>query len=97
MKNIGKKERYPSLTLYYVFKNLALVHGVVSNYQARQGRKGVLALHMEGTLAPQVSTLLIEEMEKYYGQDMDIQVIENANLKSDKGKRLDFISSINDE
>lgn len=39
-KNIlGKTSKYPSLTFYYVFKNIAIQDGITLNYQARQDRK----------------------------------------------------------
>ena len=40
-KNIlGKTSKYPSLTFYYVFKNIAIQDGITLNYQARQDEKG---------------------------------------------------------
>lgn len=93
----GKKGQYPSLTLYYVFKNLALEHDVVLSYQARQSNKGILEVHVEGALSAFARKFLAVELDKYYGQDIDVQVVENADLKSGKGKRLDFVTSIEDE
>lgn len=38
-KHPRKTSKYPSLTFYYVFKNIAIQDGITLNYQARQDRK----------------------------------------------------------
>ena len=46
----GKLRKYPSLTLYYIFKNLALSGTAVLNYQAVQKTKGTLVIRIEEAL-----------------------------------------------
>lgn len=90
----GRAKQYPSLTLYYVFKNLAMEHDVVLNYQARQHERGVLEVHIEGQLPDGTRQLLNGELAKYYGDDMEWRVVEGADFKSDYAKRKDFVTTL---
>ncbi len=90
----GKTTQYPSLTLYYVFKNLAMEHGLILNYQAAQAKKGALVLRIEGRLAEAHRRALSREIEKYFARDLDVQVKDGEELHARKGKKSDFISEI---
>ena len=92
----GKRTNYPSLTLYYIFKNLALSGTAILNYQAIQRHKGQLVLRIEETLGDHQRQALREEINKYYKDDMDVSVTENETILSGTKKRIDFISEIND-
>lgn len=90
----GKATHYPSLTLYYVFKNLAMEHGLIMNYQATQSQKGRLVLRIEGRLEEAHRTALFREIEKYFAHDLDVQVKDGEELHTRKGKKADFVSEI---
>ena len=90
----GLKNQYPSLTLYYVFKNLAMEHNIVINYQAVQSQKGFLKVMIENKLNENEKKLLRMEFFKYFENDITIETVENANLKSNNKKKADFISTI---
>ncbi len=90
----GRRGMYPSLTLYYVFKNLAMEHALVLNYQAVQRSKGLLEINLEGTLTEAEMRLLMAELEKYFKDDMETAVVEGADLRSRKKKKTDFISEV---
>ncbi|ADW16537.1 hypothetical protein Despr_0355 [Desulfobulbus propionicus DSM 2032] len=92
----GKTQRYPSLTLYYVFKNLAMERNLVFNYQARQNVKGAMEILIEQHVDREQHRILISEFEKYFSSDIELKIIDDVSLKSTEGKRLDFISSIID-
>ncbi|MBX3330275.1 MAG: phenylacetate--CoA ligase family protein [Nitrospira sp.] len=92
----GKTTQYPSLTLYYVFKNLAMEHGLILNYQAEQTQKGALVLRIEGHLEEAHRTALSEEIEKYFARDLNVQVKYGEELHARKGKKADFISVIDE-
>ena len=92
----GQKKQYPSLTLYYVFKNLAMEHEIILSYQAIQSRKGYLEIHIEEKLNNLSLNLLKKEFHKYFSEDMEFKIFENANLKSGTKKRVDFISLLSD-
>ena len=47
----GFSNKYPSLTLYYIFKNLSLQYNITVNYQAIQKEKGKLATVIGPNLA----------------------------------------------
>jgi phenylacetate-CoA ligase len=93
----GKHGMYPSLTLYYVFKNLALTQGITLNYQAVQERKGQLALHVEGKVSESVGKRLGIELTKYFGDDVELSVISDSNLGRGSGKFRDFVSKLGTE
>lgn len=90
----GKTSQYPSLTLYYVFKNLAMEHDLILNYQAAQAQKGALLLRIEGRLDELHRAALSREIEKYFARDLDVQVKDGEELHTRKGKKADFISAI---
>lgn len=90
----GIKDTYPSLTLYYVFKNLAMSNNLILNYQATQKSKGELDVSIDSILGPEERTLLNNEFAKYFKSDIKIVVREGADLKSLGKKKADFVSEI---
>ncbi len=90
----GTANQYPSLTLYYVFKNLAMEHQLVLNYQAIQNEKGHLNVNIGSELKKNDRALLIQEFMKYFNDDIKLSISDKAELKAFKGKRLDFVSEL---
>lgn len=90
----GKVKTYPSLTFYYVFKNLALNHKLELNYQAVQNVKGILVINIEQSIDKSAYSLIGGEMQKYFGLDIEYTINENQDLHQKNGKLMDFISSI---
>ena len=90
----GKKEKYPSLTLYYVFKNLAMEHQLVLNYKATQSVKGQLHVGIENELKIGEKDLLIQEFEKYFKDDISLDIDDQANFRTFSYKKVDFVSKI---
>jgi phenylacetate-CoA ligase len=88
----GKQQTYPSLTLYYIFKNLALTSDLELNYQAIQNEKGQLTINVEQELNPTQILNLKNEALKYFNSDMNLKIITSQPLRSNKGKFVDFIS-----
>lgn len=96
-KNIeGKEAVYPSLTFYYVFKNLALNKDVVLNYQAIQTVKGKVTINIEQNKPEKMSDVL-SELYKYFKNDIDFELSFGVELHSFNGKLKDFISYINQD
>lgn len=93
-KIVGNQNSYPSLTLYYVFKNLALQNKLVY-YQAIQEKEGELILNIEQRLDLQTQKLLKTELLKYFKDDVIIIINEEVELDRQGGKMRDFISKIN--
>ncbi len=91
-KIIGFNETYPSLTFYYVFKNLALNSGIVLNYQAVQNKKGFVLLKIEQDNLGE--NLLSKELEKYFKNDVRFEVQYNVALHAMDGKLKDFITTL---
>lgn len=90
----GKRETYPSLTLYYVFKNLALVKNLVLNYQVVQNEVGKIKVLIENSLKPRERSLLDAEFLKYFGNDMEIEVVDGYLREDYSSKRKDFVSTL---
>lgn len=90
---IGKNLIYPSLTFYYVFKNLAL-SGITLNYQAVQNEKGKVVLKIEQNV-PEYSDALNVELDKYFHDDIDFEVRWAEKLHAMNGKLKDFITTLN--
>lgn len=93
-KIVGKNNEYPSLTLYYVFKNLAMEHDVILNYQAIQTKKGEIDLNIEQKLDDGLKGLLEKEFIKYFDSDIELTVFDQVNLKSNNRKKQDFVSEL---
>lgn len=89
---VGRSKEYPSLTLYYIFKELALFHGVMLSYQGVQSEKGVLKLLIFDKLESNQYSLLMDVGKKYL-PDLDL-VIEQGMMDDRKSKTIDFISTI---
>ncbi len=89
----GKQGFFPSLTLYYIFKNLALNKGINLNYKAIQKTKGELDFLIEQD-APQYKADVLEECVKYFGNDVDITFAFGANIHDKTKKLKDFESFI---
>lgn len=90
----GINERYPSLTLYYVFKNLASDKNIILNYQAIQNEKGKLTVLIEQNKSDKIDFYLKYELNKYFKNDIEISLFYNELLKSSQRKKIDFISTI---
>jgi len=95
-KIYGFESVYPTLTLYYIFKNIALTKGVQLAYFGKQAEKGYLVIEI---IKPQfdgeqIIDYITIESEKYFGSDMQITIefIDGINTKDKKVK--DFESSI---
>ncbi|MBO3699071.1 phenylacetate--CoA ligase family protein [Roseivirga sp. E12] len=94
-KNIyGELHKYPSLTLYYVFKNLFFKYGLKFNYQCVQEKKGSLVVLIKEPFSNQGEKLIRTEFEKYFKSDITISVIFSQNFHSYSEKLKDFISKI---
>ena len=67
---VGRSRRYPALTFYYVFKNLALRHSVLLNYRAVQDEPGTVTIDIQGTENQRHEAFVRTELDKYFGQDV---------------------------
>ena len=91
---IGYDETYPSLTFYNVFKNIALKHNIILNYQAIQNEPGKILLKIEQD-NPDALIYLNNELKKYFKSDVDFEILFNSNLHTMDGKLKDFITTLN--
>lgn len=92
----GDKLTYPTLTLYYIFKNIALEHKIALAYFASQYEKGKLVIEI---LMPDYDENLLinyvqEEADKYFGSDMQVDVKFAYSIERKQKKVKDFESYI---
>ncbi|WP_243456784.1 phenylacetate--CoA ligase family protein [Polaribacter batillariae] len=91
----GKKEVYPSLYLYYIFKNLSKVYNIKLNYQVVQEEKGSLTFFIEQSLNNSSKQKLIDQIDQYFYKDIAFLINDNALfIKENKGKLKNFISKV---
>jgi phenylacetate-CoA ligase len=90
----GMRSQYPSLTLYYIFKNLAQNHGYTIPYQGYQKEKGHLTIRTDGELASGIIELIEEQCIRYFSKDMVIQFETMPDNQIRSGKLKDFVSQI---
>jgi phenylacetate-CoA ligase len=94
-KNIyGTSQKYPSLTLYYVFKNLFFDKGLKFNYQCIQEEKGRLEVLIKEPFSQQAEKYITMEFDKYFKDDLSIKISFSQDFHSYQEKLKDFISKI---
>lgn len=92
-KIYGLDRSYPSLTLYYIFKNIYFNKGIKIDFQAHQFEKGKLQIWIKDKLSPELNKLILTEASNYF-MDLELELIENHNFRENQGKLRDFISHI---
>lgn len=92
-KIFGTDQIYPSLTLYYVFKNLYFNEGRKIDFQAHQFEKGKLEIWVKEAITPPLKSLVLVEAGKYF-TDIEITLVENHDFRQQAGKLRDFVSHL---
>lgn len=88
----GRSENYPTLTLYYIFKDLALLHNISLSYQGVQDVKGELKLMIFDDLTDFDEGHILTTSKKYL-PDVEIEIIQGT-FEDRKNKIKDFVSNI---
>lgn len=91
---MGTSSKYPALTFYYVFKNIAQTKGVLLNYRAMQETAGVCTILIEGESNRVYHDLVVMELEKYFGKDLCFTFEYVASFPRGSRKAQYFESSI---
>ncbi|SDC83816.1 phenylacetate-CoA ligase [Algoriphagus faecimaris] len=92
-KILGKHQSYPSLTLYYIFKNIYFNSQRKIDFQAHQFEKGKLEIWIKEPITEDLTNLILKESKKYFS-DIDILLLENHDFRQQSGKLRDFISHL---
>lgn len=91
----GQNEIYPSLYIYYIFKNLSKEKNLLLNYQVEQNKKGELIFKIFEKLKEDQLLFLNTEIEKYFSKDIEYRILEESNFMTNKKQKLkNFISTI---
>ncbi|HJD92275.1 phenylacetate--CoA ligase family protein [Bacteroides coprosuis] len=90
----GLENKYPSLTFYYVFKNIAFTSKFEVNYQAVQNKKGEVLMRIEQTYSKELDSIIRKELSKYFKDDIAFTVEYDSKLHMMDGKLKDFIQNI---
>lgn len=90
---IGKQSIYPSLTLYYVFKDLALQNGFELSYCAEQHVVGELKVFIYSSreLEEVTKQIILTKFKRYFTDDVDVDIL-LGDISNRKEKLSDFIS-----
>ena len=90
----GIKNKYPSLTFYYIFKNLYFDHNINLNYQAHQNEIGYIDLYIKEDIDSKTESKILNECSKYFNDDIIITLKQKSRFYMNNGKLRDFISTI---
>ena len=99
-KIYGFKSFYPTLTLYYIFKNIALTRGIKLAYFGKQYKKGELILEIikdDNFNENDISSYILEESDKYFSDDLNVQILYIKTIQSKNKKEKDFESFLEEE
>lgn len=91
----GKREIYPSLYFYYIFKNLDKNHHLALTYQIIQPQKGQLEFLIAERLNELKLEILKVEIERYFSGDMEYEIFDKQEvIINKKGKLKSFITHV---
>ncbi len=94
-KNIlGYQKKYPSLTLYYIFKNLALRVDFQCQYQGYQNDQGILQLRIFKSLSESERIMILKECKDYFNDDLEIEIVADYTIPLRDKKLRDFITEL---
>jgi phenylacetate-CoA ligase len=90
----GLNKKYPALTFYYVFKNIALEQGLLLNYKAVQREVGQADILIEGTRSADIEDKVRQQLDQYFGDDIRFNVQFVDRFDAGHKKRQYFESAI---
>ena len=90
----GRRQTYPALTFYYVFKNLAMEQSVYLNYKAVQKEEGIVDIFIEGVDNKRHETALTEELNKYFEDNINFNLLFVKQFDRERKKSQYFDSTI---
>ncbi len=90
----GFTRNFPSLTLYYIFKNIYFNNNIEINYQAHQNSKGNLDIWLDVEISEFLSNLIKHEAFKYFEQEIEIKLTFSNRFREVEGKLRDFITTL---
>jgi phenylacetate-CoA ligase len=94
-KNIhGLTKKFPSLTLYYIFKNIYFNYNFELNYQAHQNIIGRLDIWLDIEITEFLSTIIKQEAFKYFETEIEVELTFSNCFRGVKGKLRDFITTL---
>jgi phenylacetate-CoA ligase len=93
----GQHQTYPSLYIYYIFKNLSIAHDIHLNYQVIQKEKGKLIFLIEQNINFLEESRLIKEIKRYFEKDVKCLIKKGVSFNTKKKNKIkNFISKVND-
>lgn len=92
----GIENMYPSLYLYYIFKNISKKENINLNYQVLQEEKGKLVFLIQNQIEAELQQKLCKEIKQHFKDDINFEINTDTELKKSNGKLKNFISTINE-
>jgi phenylacetate-CoA ligase len=89
---VGIKGRYPALTFYYVFKNIAINSGILLNYRVVQDEPRQCVITIENLQSAKHEHLVREQLTKYFADDVDFEIRYASELPRG-GKKAQYFES----
>lgn len=85
---------YPSLTLYYIFKSLALEFDISLNYTAVQNEVGSLDIYIQESVNEECLRHIKKLSNDYFDMNINVNIKDNSNIHSKEKKLKDFESNL---
>ena len=89
----GAEKKYPALTLYYIFKNIALDHDIFLNYQAFQDTKGIISINIEQAWNKSSEVKLLGQLNSYFKDDLQFEIKWEEAFEGKGNKKSQYFNS----
>ncbi len=89
----GKKNQYPALTFYYVFKNLAIQEKLFLNYRAFQDEAGKVTLKIEQQKTEHSESNIKKQLENYFNDDLNVSIEWAVGLETSRDKKIQYFNT----
>ncbi len=96
----GQRKTFPSLTLYYIFKDLAISESIKLSYQGVQDVSGQLIINIFSDIPDEKKSIISGKIllicDKYFKQDVSCSV-QFVRLDINTSKLVDFVSNLDNQ
>ena len=89
----GKSNKYPALTFYYVFKNLAIQEKLFLNYRAFQNEAGAVTLKIEQNKTEDADSQLKTQLQNYFGDDLHVAIEWSASFDAARDRKVQYFNT----
>lgn len=91
---LGKQTKFPALSFYYVFKNLAVDFEILLNYRVVQNNVGKCTVYIEHRENRIHNQRIAGELAKYFSNEVEFEIEYVESMARGKGKTQYFESTL---